>query len=115
MVSNDRNDVDISINVDFIEQLVGVALTVMMFQYLDEIAVFDQRNNLLEADSSFSNEPGVLASLRRSTYRSVRLAPSLAAAWLDGLFEHFGVLRATVLSLIVQRCAKPKPSFSANC
>jgi hypothetical protein len=30
----------------------------------------------------------VLASLRGSTYRSVRLASSLAAALLDGLFEH---------------------------
>jgi hypothetical protein len=31
---------------------------------------------------------GVLASLSGSTYRSVRLAASLAAALLDGLFEH---------------------------
>jgi hypothetical protein len=31
---------------------------------------------------------GVLASLRGSTYRGVRLASSLAAALLDGLFEH---------------------------
>jgi hypothetical protein len=31
---------------------------------------------------------GVLASLRGSTYRSVRLASSLAAALPDGLFEH---------------------------
>jgi hypothetical protein len=31
---------------------------------------------------------GVLASLRVSTYRSVRLASSLAAALLDGHFEH---------------------------
>ena len=31
---------------------------------------------------------GVLASLRGSTYRSVRLASSLSAALLDGLFEH---------------------------
>jgi len=31
---------------------------------------------------------GVLAALRGSTYRSVRLASSLAAALLDGLFEH---------------------------
>ena len=31
---------------------------------------------------------GVLASPRGSTYRSVRLASSLAAALLDGLFEH---------------------------
>jgi hypothetical protein len=30
----------------------------------------------------------VLASLRSSTYRSVRLASSLAAALLNGLFEH---------------------------
>ena len=30
----------------------------------------------------------VLASLRCSMYRSVRLASSLAAALLDGLFEH---------------------------
>ncbi|OQW31444.1 MAG: hypothetical protein A4E20_03935 [Nitrospira sp. SG-bin2] len=33
---------------------------------------------------------GVLASLRGSTYRSVRLASSLAAALLDGHFEHPG-------------------------
>ena len=31
---------------------------------------------------------GVLSSLKGSTYRSVRLASSLAAALLDGLFEH---------------------------
>ncbi len=31
---------------------------------------------------------GVLASLKGSTYRSVRLASSLAAALLDSLFEH---------------------------
>ena len=31
---------------------------------------------------------GVLASLRGSTYRSVRLASSLSAALLDGLFEY---------------------------
>jgi hypothetical protein len=30
----------------------------------------------------------VLASVRDSTYRSVRLASSLAVAFLDGLFEH---------------------------
>ena len=30
----------------------------------------------------------VLASLRDSTYRGVRLAPSIAAALLDRLFEH---------------------------
>jgi hypothetical protein len=31
---------------------------------------------------------GVLAALRGSTYRSVRLASFLAAALLDSLFEH---------------------------
>ena len=36
----------------------------------------------------------VLASFRPSTYPKVRLGPSLAAALLDGLFEHpAGVLR----------------------
>ena len=38
---------------------------------------------MLKKSASF-----VLASLRGSTYRSVRLASSLAAALLDGLFEH---------------------------
>jgi hypothetical protein len=38
---------------------------------------------MLKKSASF-----VPASLRGSTYRSVRLASSLAAALLDGLFEH---------------------------
>jgi len=38
---------------------------------------------------------GVLASLRGSTYRSVRLASSLAAALLGGLFEHPEVILAS--------------------
>ncbi len=36
----------------------------------------------------------VLASLRDSTYRSVRLASLLAAASLDSLFEHPDVILA---------------------
>ncbi len=40
---------------------------------------------------------GVLASRRGSTYQLVRLASSLAAALLDGLFEHPVVVRAAVL------------------
>jgi hypothetical protein len=39
---------------------------------------------------------GVLTSLRGSTYRSVRLASSLAAALLDGLFEHPEAILASV-------------------
>jgi len=35
----------------------------------------------------------VLASLRVSTYRRVRLASSLVAALLGGLFEHPDVMR----------------------
>jgi len=42
---------------------------------------------------------GVLASLRSSTYRSVRLASSLAAALLDGLFEHPARCSPVVLDL----------------
>ena len=40
-------------------------------------------NRMLKKSASF-----VLTSLRGSTYRSVRLASSLAAALLDSLFEH---------------------------
>ena len=47
---------------------------------------------------------GVLASLRGSTYRSVRLASSLAAALLDGLFEHPDVFVAVAPSVIFHRC-----------
>ncbi len=39
---------------------------------------------------------GVLASRRGSTYQPVRLASSLAAALLDGLFEHPVVVQAAV-------------------
>ena len=42
-------------------------------------------SRMLKKSASF-----VLASLRGSTYRSVRLATSLATALLDGLFEHPG-------------------------
>ncbi|WHZ30178.1 MAG: hypothetical protein OJF51_004981 [Nitrospira sp.] len=50
---------------------------------------------MLKKSASF-----VLASLRGSTYRSVRLASSLAAAALDGLFDHpagIGRLSKTIL------------------
>jgi hypothetical protein len=40
-------------------------------------------SRMLKKSSSF-----VLASLKGSTYRNVRLASSLAAALLEGLFEH---------------------------
>jgi len=40
----------------------------------------------------------VLSSLRGSTYRNVRLASSLAAALLDGLFEHPEVIPMLVQS-----------------
>jgi hypothetical protein len=43
---------------------------------------------------------GVLASLRGSTYRSVRFASSLTAALLDGHFEHPGVDRVVRPSVI---------------
>ena len=45
--------------------------------------VWADSSRMLKKSASF-----VLASLRDSTYRSVRLASSLAAALLDGLFEH---------------------------
>jgi hypothetical protein len=45
---------------------------------------------------------GVLASLRGSTYRRVRLASSLAAALLDSLFAHPAWLLSVVASLDIR-------------
>ena len=56
---------------------------------------------------------GVLASLRGSTYRSVRLASSLAAALLDGLFEHPEVVGIMAPSVIFQGHCICTSSFSA--
>jgi hypothetical protein len=68
---------------------------------IDQIDQMNQTNQLsiptacytLNTPASFSrmlkkSASFVLASLRDSTYRSVRLTSSLAAALLDGLFEH---------------------------
>jgi hypothetical protein len=57
----------------------------------------------------------VLASLRGSTYRSVRLASSLAAALLDGLFEHPVLLERQFHMNAFSRCFVYKPNFSADC
>ena len=57
----------------------------------------------------------VLASLRGSTYRSVRLASSLAAALLNGLFEHPVLLERQFHMNAFSRCVVYKPSFSADC
>ena len=61
---------------------------------------------------------GVLASLRGSTYRNVRLASSLAAALLNGLFEHPESLLITHPNNVrFQRvtCIVYKLSFPAAC
>jgi hypothetical protein len=58
---------------------------------------------------------GFLASLRGSTYRSVRLASSLAAALLDGLFEHPAAILKSVPHGRFQWWFMNKPSFSAAC
>ena len=57
----------------------------------------------------------VLASLRGSTYRSVRLASSLAAALLNGLFEHPILLERQFHMNAFSRCVVYKPSFHADC
>jgi hypothetical protein len=57
----------------------------------------------------------VLASLKGSTYPSVRLASSLAAALLDSLFEHPADDSGTSLYVLSQQRAVQKPSFPANC
>jgi hypothetical protein len=52
----------------------------------------------------------VLASLRGSTYRSVRLASSLAAALLNGRFEHPADYSGTIdaHNITTRRCAEPE-------
>jgi hypothetical protein len=58
---------------------------------------------------------GVLASRRGSTYQPVRLASSLAAALLDGLFEHPVVVQAAVPLGVFWLFFSHAPSFSAAC
>jgi hypothetical protein len=58
---------------------------------------------------------GVLASRRSSTYRRVRLASSLAAALLDGLFEHPEAIEAFMPYGVFQPCFSHMPSFSTAC
>ena len=60
---------------------------------------------MLKMSASF-----VLASLRGSTYRSVRLASSLAAAALDGHFEH-PVATLTRSSSAIQNVPISVPTF----
>jgi hypothetical protein len=58
---------------------------------------------------------GVLATLKGSTYRSVRLASSLAAALRDGLFEHPAVILKSAPYGRFQWWFMNNPSFSAAC
>jgi hypothetical protein len=58
---------------------------------------------------------GVLASLRGSTYRSVRLASSLAAALLNGLFEHPAWYSPVVPDVQISDVFARLQSFSAAC
>ena len=67
-------------------------------------------NRMLKKSTSI-----VLASLRDSTYRSVRLASSLAAALLDGLFEHSVRYAPVVLDVRAIEFPLCHNSFSAAC
>ena len=58
---------------------------------------------------------GVLAALRGSTYRSVRLASSLAAALLEGLFEHPAWCTPVILDVQTRETRRPPQRFSAAC
>jgi len=58
---------------------------------------------------------GVLASLRGSTYRSVRLASSLVAALLGGHFEHPVMIQTPAPFGLSQTRVSHTPSFSAAC
>jgi hypothetical protein len=65
---------------------------------------------MLKKSASF-----VLASLRGSTYRSVRLASSLAAAALDGHFEHPASRSCASTIPEITVGFERKLSFSAAC
>jgi len=65
---------------------------------------------MLKKSASF-----VLASLRSSTYRSVRLASSLAAALLDGLFEHPAEVFSSYPDMQAIEALLCRNSFSAAC
>ena len=67
-------------------------------------------NRMLKKSAS-----GVLASLRGSTYRSLRLASSLAAALLDGLFEHPETMLTSAPYGRFHRRFVDKPRFSTAC
>jgi hypothetical protein len=58
---------------------------------------------------------GVLASFRSSTYRRYAFASSLAAALLDGHFEHPAGYSDTVPMRNITTGIAQKPSFSAVC
>ena len=58
---------------------------------------------------------GVLASLRDSTYRSVRLVLSLVAALPDSLFEHPAVMLASTPYGTLEPNCWHQPSFSEAC
>jgi hypothetical protein len=53
----------------------------------------------------------VLTSLRGSTYRSVRLAPSLAAALLDNHFEHSDVMSTFITARTISGILLPSIDF----
>jgi hypothetical protein len=57
----------------------------------------------------------VLASLRGSTYRSVRLASSLATALLNSLFEHPEATGVSTPFSEILTIFLRDPSFSAAC
>jgi hypothetical protein len=53
----------------------------------------------------------VLASLKGSTYRSVRLASSIAAALLNSLFEHPADYSGTITLRIITVAGRTKTEF----
>ncbi len=57
---------------------------------------------------------GVLALLRGSTYRSVRLVSSLAAALLDGHFEHPAWLRDVASHIETRNSFRSQQEFSGS-
>src|SRR5437667_3490125 len=55
-----RHDVDIPVDFNLVEKLVRVPFRVWVLQHLNELATFDQGDDLLKADPALLEKPGVL-------------------------------------------------------
>src|ERR1700730_247000 len=54
--SDHWDDINVAINIHFVQELVRVSRLVRVLKHLNELAAFDQSDNLLKADASFQHQ-----------------------------------------------------------